>query len=115
MRVLVCGSRDWDDRSAILRELQKLPPDTEIIHGAAVGADSIAGEIATDLGLAVRSFPAEWNRHGRAAGPIRNNRMLKENPDLVLAFTKNLLRSRGTADMVRRAESAGVETAIFEE
>lgn len=54
----------------------------------------------------VRAFPADWHRDGKAAGPIRNRRMLLEGmPDLVVAFPGG----RGTADMVRRARAAGIE------
>jgi hypothetical protein len=50
-------------------------------------------------------YVAQWKKHGRAAGPIRNQRMLDEGkPDLVVAFPGG----RGTADMIRRAERAGV-------
>ncbi len=48
---------------------------------------------------------ADWTTHGRAAGPIRNARMLAEyHPDLVIAFPGG----RGTLDMVSKAERAGV-------
>jgi hypothetical protein len=51
-------------------------------------------------------YPADWAKHGRAASPIRNQQMLDEGrPNLVVAFPGG----RGTADMVRRARSAGVE------
>lgn len=57
-------------------------------------------------------FPADWSRHGKAAGPIRNQQMLDEGkPDIVVAITdKPLEESRGTADMVRRAQAAGIRT-----
>jgi len=48
---------------------------------------------------------AKWSKHGRAAGPIRNQEMIDEcKPDLVVAFPGG----RGTADMVRRAKAAGI-------
>lgn len=51
------------------------------------------------------SFPADWAAHGRSAGPLRNARMLAEfKPDVVIAFKG----SRGTQDMVSRAEAAGI-------
>lgn len=55
-----------------------------------------------------RRYPAQWSLHGRSAGPRRNQRMLDEGrPDLVLAFPG----ARGTADLVRRAQAAGVLVA----
>lgn len=114
MKVLVCGSRDWFDWGPIERELAKLPPGTIIVHGGARGADTIAGEVARRLGFEVRRYPADWDRFGKGAGPIRNAQMLREEHrpsepiDMVLAFSKNFAASRGTADMVRKAEAARI-------
>jgi hypothetical protein len=114
MRVLVCGARDWSDIGSIRRTLAALPPDTVVIHGAARGADSLAGEAARELGLRVRAFPADWARYGKAAGPVRNRQMLVEGkPDRVLAFHADLAGSKGTADMVRQARAAGVAVRIY--
>lgn len=113
MTVLVCGSREWTDRAAILREIEKLAITDIVIHGAARGADRIAGEIATSYGLQVRAFPAQWDRYGKSAGPFRNQQMLDQQPDLVLAFTPDLEKSIGTRHMVRIARAAGVPVEIF--
>jgi hypothetical protein len=79
---------------------------TLIIHGCANGADEWADYWADVNNVPHRAFPADWNKHGKAAGPIRNQRMLDEGkPDMVIAFPGG----RGTADMVRRARTAGVE------
>jgi hypothetical protein len=51
------------------------------------------------------SVPADWEKWGTAAGPKRNQMMLDQKPDIVLAFPGG----RGTADMIARAEQAGVE------
>ena len=116
MKVLVCGDRNWTNRQLIERELRRFDPKTTIIiHGAARGADTIAGEIATSLGFQVMPFPADWDRLGRAAGPIRNREMLKQQPDRVLAFHNNLDKSKGTADMVSIARRALVPVEVFQE
>jgi hypothetical protein len=113
MKVLICGDREWDDRSAIAKVIDRLSDDSTVIHGAARGADSIAGELAAERGLNVRAFPAEWHRYGRGAGPRRNQQMLDEGqPNLVVAFHSNLDKSRGTADMVRRARKAGLPVEV---
>jgi hypothetical protein len=93
--------------------MSKLPEDTTVIHGAAVGADSIAGHIAHELGLAVEPYPADWDRYGKAAGHIRNRQMLAAKPDRVLAFSKNISVSRGTSHMVKIAQAAGIPTEVF--
>lgn len=114
MRVLVCGDRNWTEYKCILARLQSLPPDTVVIHGGCRGADQLARQAAQALGFQTIEFPARWKRYGRAAGPIRNKQMLCEGkPDLVLAFHHNLGKSRGTADTVRRARTAGLPVEVL--
>ena len=58
-----------------------------IIEGYAKGADTLAGEWALARNIHLLTYPANWRKDGKAAGPIRNVRMLEEgHPDLVLAF-----------------------------
>jgi hypothetical protein len=87
VRLLVCGSRDWTERLPVLYEIKTLAPDV-LIHGDATGADRIAAGLARELGgVESIAFPADWARDGRAAGPIRNGRMLRDGkPDRGLAF-----------------------------
>lgn len=56
--------------------------------------------------MGVESFPANWSQYGHAAGPIRNQKMLDQNPDLVIAFHFDLEHSKGTKDMINRAKKA---------
>lgn len=116
-KILMCGDRNWTAPYPIKLALKrhtagKSKKDILVIHGGARGADSIAGEEAKAMGLAVQVFPAQWDTYGRAAGPIRNTQMLNERPDLVLAFHNDLLASRGTKDMCRRAVRAGVKVWV---
>lgn len=78
-----------------------------IIHGAcSSGADDFAGNWARRRLIEETRFPADWKSHGKPAGPIRNQQMIDEGkPDLVVAFPGG----RGTADMVAKANRAGVE------
>lgn len=116
-RILVCGSRNWSDRDylegVLDRALESYGIDV-VIHGAARGADTMAGEWASKRGIPVMAFPADWAAHGRAAGPIRNQRMLTEGmPTLVLAFHDDIEASKGTRDMVRRAKQANVRAIVL--
>ena len=107
MRVLVCGGRDFYDGALLKRTLDDIVTelDVVVIHGGARGADSLASWWASTRGFSVEIYPADWNAHGSAAGPIRNQEMIdKGKPDLVVAFPGG----KGTADMVRRAKAAGV-------
>lgn len=105
-RVLVCGGRDYQNIKAVFTALDGLiPKPTLIIQGGAFGADACASEWAYKRNVLERQFAANWQKHGRAAGPIRNQEMLdRGKPDIVVAFPGGT----GTADMVRRAKAAGV-------
>lgn len=112
MRVLVCGGRDYRDEVRVFKELDQIKP-SDLIEGGASGADTLAYRWAKrNLDADHRhTYDADWDRHGKAAGAIRNQRMLDEGkPDLVLAFPGG----RGTADMVRRAKRAGVKVVEIE-
>jgi hypothetical protein len=111
-KVLVCGGRDFDDRAALDAALDRLHAQqrfTLVIAGGAPGADTMAEEWARDRGIRTRIFRARWSIYGRAAGPIRNARMLRKGrPDLVVAFPGG----KGTAGMVALAREAGVEVVV---
>lgn len=108
-RVLVCGGRDFANRALVdltLYALHAENPISAIVHGGASGADTLAKVWAYRNCVPAVDFKAHWETEGRAAGPLRNARMLKVGkPDLVVAFPGG----KGTADMVQRAERAGVE------
>lgn len=114
MKVIVCGGRNWSDFGIIRRELSKLPKDTIVIHGGASGADKIGEHVALDLGFMTKSFPALWNVHGKKAGILRNLDMIREVPDLVLAFHKNINESKGTKHTVNEARKRGITVKIIE-
>ena len=115
IRVLVCGGRNYADSDHIHNTLCDLDatrgPISCVIHGAATGADHegmIWAQMMAEIRPAIRHAPfaADWRQFGKAAGPIRNARMLAEGkPDIVLAFPGG----RGTRDMTERARAAGVE------
>lgn len=108
IRVLVCGGRDYADYQMLsntLRHISEIMPISAIIHGGAKGADSLAHNWAQWRNVPVERYDAEWDLHGNAAGPIRNQRMLDEaRPNLVVAFPGGT----GTNHMVTIAKAAGV-------
>ena len=107
MVILVCGSRFYTDYAKIYDYLKRLNA-SQVIAGGCRGADALAIRAACALGVPFREFPADWQRFGKAAGPMRNQQMLDEGgPDLVLAFHGNLEESKGTKDMVHRAIKQG--------
>ena len=118
MRVLVCGGRDYGSTAferfmlnAVLSCFYaqwKTDSDNSpfvIIHGAAHGADALAGAWAWKQDIAVIVEPADWDKHGRAAGPIRNIKMLDDHkPTQVVAFPGGT----GTAHMIAAARKRGI-------
>lgn len=120
MRALICGSRGWSDphlMNIILAGLDVLSEGASepltIIHGAAPGADRLAGKLASQWGASVIEEPADWDTHGRAAGPIRNKKMLDDHsPNMVIAF-RSKGKSNGTDDMCRKAVAAGIPTYVI--
>lgn len=113
MKVLVCGGRDfksWLYVETVLDHIDKRRWIDTVIVGGATGADALAEEWARDRGKTVIVFPANWKKHGHRAGPIRNQQMIDQKPDLVIAFRGG----RGTDDTVRRARLAGIEVDLCE-
>lgn len=115
MRLLITGGRDFDDEHLLKVTLDRLhaeSPFTCLIHGAAKGADRLAGQWAQANGVEEVACPADWRRHGRGAGPVRNKLMLEEHkPDLLVAFPGG----KGTASMVGIAEKAGLQVVFANE
>jgi hypothetical protein len=133
MKVLVCGGRfygkepNWGEvpvhaRERAQREATHIrsvlsafhagQPIARLIEGGADGADEIARLWAREERVVNITYKAEWGRHGKAAGPIRNERMLEEErPDVVIAFPGGA----GTAHMVKIARAAGVEVLVIAE
>lgn len=125
MRVLVCGSRTFNDKKLLYNTLDQfcidrglqsepdeygnwLPAGLTIIEGTAKGADQLAGDWAIVNWVPLEEYPAQWDKFGRAAGPIRNQQMLDEGkPDVVIAFPVG--EARGTRHMLKIAKEAGVE------
>lgn len=107
-RVLVCGGRDYNNKKLVYKVLDASHTTKGIsciIHGKARGADRLAAQWAKDRRIKEDPYPADWDGLGRRAGPVRNQQMLDEGrPDVVYAFPGGV----GTADMVRRANKAGV-------
>lgn len=114
-RILVTGSRDWADHEAVLFELAGLAlqhPGAVVVHGACrTGADRFAALAAKAVGLAQEPHPADWHRWNRAAGPIRNEEMVKLSADLCLAFIKD--GSQGATHCADLAEKAGIPVRRF--
>lgn len=111
MKVLVCGSRKWQDWKLIHHRLRQIPgTNVTLIHGAARGADTIAAKYGQMRGWNVEPHPADWDRYGKRAGIIRNRAMLDRKPRLVLAFQRD--GSVGTQDAIDEAKRRGIPVEV---
>ncbi|TPM76473.1 DUF2493 domain-containing protein [Mesorhizobium sp. B2-3-3] len=123
-RILITGSRDWNDEAAISKALTTLAAanafaeqPTVIVHGACpTGADQMADDWARwharhSSTITIERHPADWNAHGRAAGPRRNAAMVAAGADACLAFIRN--GSRGASGCADLAEQAGIPTRRY--
>lgn len=107
---LICGGRKFSDQAMFdgamsdILSLRGCP--SKVVHGKQTGADMMADAWAKKMAIRVESVEADWIKYGRAAGPIRNEKMLREHtPSTIVAFPGG----DGTRDMVRKAHAAGVE------
>ena len=121
MNLIIAGCRDFTDRDIIYEGIDLFineygTPD-RIIEGGASGVDRIAGEYAREHNIPLQICKADWNKYGRAAGPIRNDKMARHvrdciyEPGYLLAFWDG--KSRGTKNMIDTAERYGLSVAII--
>lgn len=102
MKVIIAGSRTFKDKGHLFKQLDHFRTKndvTEIVSGGAQGPDTFGEEYGQLHGIKVTVFPADWTKHGRAAGPIRNVEMA-EYADAVVAAWDGV--SRGTDHMIKQ-------------
>lgn len=113
VRVLITGSRDWDDYDSMYATLSRVyaslrDRDPVLVHGAARGADTSAETIWRRLGGRTEAHPADWDQYGKRAGFVRNSEMVKLGAVLCVAFIKN--NSKGATMCANLAEKASIPT-----
>lgn len=114
MKWIVAGGRDFTDWK-LLRDalcLLCLPGDT-ILSGMARGADRLGVKWAHQqrrLRITLKKYPADWNKHGKSAGIIRNQQMAQEGDALIVFWDG---RSKGTRHMIEAATREGLNVHIY--
>ncbi len=110
MRTIIAGSRTagcYDDLLKAIASIDWTP--TEIISGAARGADRLGERWAQENGIPLRRMPADWDKHGKKAGYLRNAEML-QCADALIALWDG--ESKGTAHMIRIAREKGLRVFV---
>ncbi len=113
MKLIIAGSRNLENDDLVERwVLTKfdIKDIDEIVSGGARGADSCGESFARKYDIPIAIFPAEWNIHGRAAGPIRNAQMAKYG-DVLIAFTSG---GRGTTNMINTMKKQGKPVHVID-
>lgn len=118
-KVLMFGDRDWTNSAAIRRELRKLiaihgTQRLLIIEGECPkgGADLIARVEAERADVHVARVHALWSTRYRGAGPQRNTIMRLLEPDEGIGFHPDISKSKGTKNMAKQLEAAGIPYRI---
>ena len=98
MKTIIAGPRDWYLPDWVEYTYRTCPWDvTQIVSGCARGIDTAAIDFATVHGISLKRFPADWELHDNAAGPIRN-RQMADYADALIAIWNRV--SKGTEDMI---------------
>lgn len=106
MRVIIAGCRHFTDYELVDMAIKESNLDiTTVISGGAKGVDRLGEIYAESMNITLHVFEADWERHGRAAGPIRNRKMA-ENADALIAVWDG--KSRGTKNMIETAKKLGL-------
>ena len=127
LRIIVAGSRDFNDFNLLSTSLTKnlrekveskiiyRPSQVEFVSGTARCADTLGEKYAYIHGYKVKRFPANWDLYGKRAGYIRNEQMAKYSVEnkyhgILFAFWDG--QSRGTKHMIDLANKYGLEVHV---
>lgn len=111
MKVLICGSRGINDGAVVAQAVaQSEMAPTHIVSGGARGVDTLARLYAQSNGIEFTEYVADWNKHGKRAGFLRNVTMV-DVVDAVIAVWDGA--SRGTKHSIDYATSQGKQVFVL--
>ena len=114
MKICIAGGRDFANYDVLVKVvdhvLLEIQEPVIIISGKAKGADGLGERYAKEHDLEVLLYPADWKKHGKGAGPIRNAQMA-EAADMLIAFWDG--SSRGTKNMIGQMQKQGKPCNVF--
>lgn len=114
MKLMVTGSRNWDLVPVISKHFYWFTrgwDEVTLIEGGATGADSIARGYGLSNGWEIHTFLPDYKTHGPGAPHVRNQKMVDQKPDLVLAYVRDM--SSGTVSTIQKAFKAGLLVRPF--
>lgn len=113
MKTIIAGCRDFTNYPHLKQtvdEFRKTNTITEIVSGGARGADAMGEQYAVEYNIPLKIYPADWEKHGRAAGPIRNRHMAEYGDQLIAIWDG---KSRGTKNMIDNMHKLGKPVYII--
>ena len=120
MNICVCGSRYWKNKDFVEDKLNTMlgymedTSNVTILEGGATGVDTFAREYAKKKGIAWKEYPADWDKLGKAAGPIRNEKMIGD-ANIVMAFLERGKENKGTQNAISQAKKLKKTVFVFED
>ena len=110
MKIIIAGTRTFDNKQLLFNSMNAIIEKFdlhyfEVISGTAEGADKLGEEWGKEKHAIISRFPPDWNKHGKAAGPIRNSQMA-DVADMCVVFWDG--KSKGTKNMIETALSKGL-------
>ena len=130
MRIIIAGSRDFNDYKILFRKCNEIfaqlseeglltgsiiedVKNMEIVSGGARGADKLGELFAKEHDIKVKKFIPDWERQGKSAGYKRNEQMAlyaKEDNGILIAFWDGV--SKGTNHMINLAKKYGLKVFV---
>ena len=120
LNILIAGTRTFNDYELLRKEVDSfieeitapvLPVLIRILSGGASGADALGERYAKQRKHILKVMPADWNKYGRAAGPLRNKQM-GDRADACIVFWDGI--SRGTKNVIDLCKKAKVQCKVIQ-
>ena len=127
LHILICGGRHFNNYELLkntalnyIYEHGFEVKNVEIISGHCPGADRLGEQFAVEEDVALKVFPAQWKRFGKAAGPIRNRTMIEylnlfQNKAVIAFVSPNSKGTRHTVSMAKKFAIDVIEIEYFPE
>lgn len=129
VKCIIAGSRSVKSYNTLLQAIEAsgwAEDIKEVVCGMAYGVDELGFQWATENGIKIKEFPADWknikaegavireNAYGKynaAAGRVRNEAMAKY-ADVLIAVIKD--NSPGTTHMIECMQKLGKDVYVWE-
>ena len=116
MVLAIVGGREFNDYELMKESLEPYKGKINLIISGGrrrdeIGADTLAIRYAQEHGIPFKEHYADWDQHGKAAGPLRNTQIVFDCTHLI-AFWDG--KSTGTKDSINKARRTGKKVTIVE-